>query len=267
MNRNTAINTACILCALFTAQGCLKDETLDTNRVPIADAKAVGSNGEVVDATTDGGVGALTFKFEGDPLEVTLDGKSSTDLDGTVASYDWRYVAPSRDAGAPASGFWNQSATLDPSNTARPKVLLPMGEHTFTLWVTDDDGAVSAPDTISIKVGGDPVQECKDAAYEMLDDACTSCACAVSAACATAVPACGHDCWGLFGCIASMCPTFTMDMDTQCVIDHCLDFVTGGMTGAMGAGACLAPSGSSPGCATECTPSITAIVTSGAMGS
>jgi hypothetical protein len=260
MNRNTAINTACILGALLTAQGCLKDDTLDTNRVPIADAKAVGNNGEVVDATADGGLAALTFMFEGDPIEVTLDAKSSTDLDGKVASYDWRYVAPSSDAGAPASGFWNQSATLDPSNVARPKVLLPMGTHTFTLWVTDNDGAVSVPDTITIKVGGDPMQECLDGAAPELDDTCKQCLCgqegATGDSCRMAVPGCSGDCWGLIGCIGAMCPTFTMDMDVTCVATNCGAFL-GGQTGAMAAGMCIMP------CVAECTPSLTEIVTAG----
>ena len=216
MNRNHAITTASILCALLTAQGCLKDETLDTNRVPIARAKAVGNNGEVVDATADGGV--------------------------------------------PASGIWNQTPALDPKNVARPKVLLPMGTHTFTLWVTDDAGAVSVPSTITIKVGGDPVQECIDGAAPELDDGCKQCLCTQEGAsgdtCHTAVPGCDAACWGLIGCIGAMCPTFTMDMDTACVITNCSAFL-GGMTGAMAAGSCITP------CVAECTPSLTAIVTAG----
>jgi hypothetical protein len=78
----------------------------------------------------------------------------------------------------------------------------------------------------------------------------------VSDACAAAIPTCDAACWGLIGCIATMCPTFTMDMDTQCVIDNCAAFL-GGSTGAMNAGSCVMP------CATECTPSITEIVTAG----
>jgi len=260
MNRHNAITTASILCALLAAQGCLKDETLDTNRVPIAHARAVGNNGEVVDATVDGGVAALMFMFDGDPIEVTLDGTASTDLDGEVASYDWRYVAPAADGGVPASGFWSQVPSLDPNDVARPKVLLPMGTHTFTLWVTDDDGAVSVPDSITIKVGGDPVQECIDGSAPELDDTCKQCLCSQEGAtgdtCRTGVPGCNGACWGLIGCIGAMCPTFTMDMDTQCVIDNCATFL-GGMTGAMAAGACISP------CVAECTPSLTAIVTAG----
>lgn len=260
MNRQTAITTASILCALLTAQGCLKDDTLDTNRVPLARARAVGSTGEVVDETSDGGVAALMFEFDGDPVEVTLDGTASTDLDGEVASYDWRYVAPESDAGVPEKGFWNQVPSLDPKNVARPKLMLPKGTHIFTLWVTDDDGAVSKPDTITVSVGGDPVMECIDGTTEELDEACRSCLCGQEGAtgdtCRTAVPACGADCWGLIGCIGAMCPTFTMDMDVTCVATNCGAFL-GGQTGAMAAGTCITP------CVAECTPSLTAIVTAG----
>lgn len=268
MTRTNTTATSLLLCLALFGLGCLKDESLDTNRVPDAHARAVGSNGQVVDATVDGGLAALMFPFDGDPIEVTLDGLASRDLDGKVVAFDWRYVAPATDGGVPPmGGFWNQSPTLDPNNEARPKVNLPMGVHTFALWVTDDDGAVSPPDTITLNVGADPAQQCIDDAYEMLDDACASCVCGAGAACPAAVPACGHDCWGLIGCIASMCPNFNPATDTQCVIDNCIAFI-GGMTGASAAGACIAPNEAMgfPGCATECTPSITTIVTSGPMG-
>ena len=171
MNRKNWITSACLLCALLVAQGCLKDETLDVNRLPIAHARAVGNDGRVVDATVDGGVAALLFEFKGDPVEVTLDGTASTDLDGKVSGYDWRYVAPEGDAGVPQDGFWNQFPELDPRNVARPKVALPKGTHTFMLWVTDDDGETGTPDSITVSVGGDPMQECIDGAYADLQSA------------------------------------------------------------------------------------------------
>jgi hypothetical protein len=72
-----------------------------------------------------------------------------------------------------------------------------------------------------------------------------------------AVPDCGKECWGLIGCIANFCPTFTMDMDTSCVITNCGPWIVAGMAGAQGAGGCVAP------CAAECTASITEIVVGG----
>jgi hypothetical protein len=141
MTRTSFVRIAVLLLFVGSGLGCLKDESLDTNRVPDARARAVGSNGEVVDATSEGGLAALKFEFDGDPVEVTLDALASRDLDGKVVGYDWRYIAPASDAGVPAGGFWNQVEALDPANVARPKVSLPMGEHTFALWVTDDDNA------------------------------------------------------------------------------------------------------------------------------
>ena len=222
--------------------GCLKDESLDTNRAPLANA---GDDQEL--------------EYDGEPIAVTLDGSKSRDLDGKVVKYDWRLAGPrgAADAGVPDGGDGNPSAELDPPNDRKAKVVLDRGKYTFTLWVTDDHGAISRPDTVTVKIGGDPVQECIAGAFETLDDTCRQCLCTQSEACQAAIPGCGKDCWGLIGCIAVNCPTFSMDMDIACVGTNCGQFVAGGQTGAMAAGSCVSP------CAMECTPSITAILTSG----
>ncbi|HYF15735.1 MAG TPA: PKD domain-containing protein [Phycisphaerales bacterium] len=75
---------------------------------------------------------------------VTLDGSASADSDGTIVSYEWLEGATPL---APASA----TPTLDAS--------LPVGPHTITLRVTDDDGA-TATDTVLVTVN--PWPGCND---------------------------------------------------------------------------------------------------------
>ena len=72
--------------------------------------------------------------------QVTLDGTGSTDPDGTVVSWDW--TAP--------------GVTI-PSG-ATPVATFPVGVHTVTLTVTDDDGATDTDDVvITVLANQDPV--------------------------------------------------------------------------------------------------------------
>ena len=64
---------------------------------------------------------------------VTLDGTASSDSDGSIASYEWSEGGGSIGVGA------------------TPAVWLPVGTHTLTLEVTDDDGD-SSTDTVVITV-------------------------------------------------------------------------------------------------------------------
>jgi len=237
---------------LLGTPGCLKDESLDTNLAPQAQARAFGRDGKIVDEKSDGGVEDLRFDYDGEPVTVKLDGSGSSDRDGHVIGYRWRSANLAPDGGM---GVYNgEDGELDPKDVERPVLHLEPGNYTFTLWVTDNSNAVSKPDSISLSVGVDPVAQCIDGAYETIDDTCRQCVCDQGADCQAAIPMCDKDCWGLIGCIATSCPTFTMDMDTTCVVNNCGPFL-GGSTGAMAAGSCIGP------CATECTPSITAIVT------
>ncbi|HMI92678.1 MAG TPA: hypothetical protein VK509_14985 [Polyangiales bacterium] len=243
MHKNHVMSSACVLALALSGAGCLRDESLDTNRDPIANA---GEDQQ--------------HEFSGEPVTVTLNGTKSRDLDGEIAEYEWRpVVLDASDGGmtADASAAAGTEDAVDPRNVAKPKLELGRGTYHFTLWVRDDDGALSKPDTVTVKIGGDPVQECIAGAFDGLDDGCRQCLCDQDEACQMAVPNCSGDCWGLIGCIAGLCPTFTMDMDTACVIANCARFVAGGQSGAMAAGACVQP------CATECTASLTAIVTGG----
>jgi hypothetical protein len=243
MHKPMHATTACVLVLALSGAGCLRDESLDINRAPIANA---GDDQEL--------------EYDGEPITVTLDGSKSRDLDGTIVDWDWRLAGPNAaDGGVADAGGDGASAgaDLDPANKRKSTIALDKGKYTFTLWVRDDHGALSRPDTVTIKIGGDPVQECVAGAFETLDDTCRQCLCTQSDACQAAIPGCGADCWGLIGCIAVKCPTFTMDNDVACVGTNCGQFLAGGQTGAMAAGSCVSP------CSAECTPSITAIVTAG----
>ena len=85
-----------------------------TNRPPVARATASPTSGTEV-------------------LNVTLDGSTSTDPDGTIVSYAWA---------------WNGGGTASGRTAA---INLSAGTYTVTLTVTDDDGA-SATDQVTIAV-------------------------------------------------------------------------------------------------------------------
>ncbi len=70
-------------------------------------------------------------------IDVELDGRGSSDPDGTITSYTW--------TGDP-----------DPEDVATPIVNLKQGIYDFTLTVTDDKGTVSVPDILKIIILGKP---------------------------------------------------------------------------------------------------------------
>lgn len=95
------------------------------NRAPTADAGA--------DATAV--IGEL----------VTLDGSKSADPDGTIAAFAWSVDS------APAT------VTLSSTTAAKPTFTpTAAGVHVFRLVVTDDDGASSVADTVSVTVSSAP---------------------------------------------------------------------------------------------------------------
>lgn len=75
---------------------------------------------------------------------VTLNGSSSSDSDGTVASYTWTQVS-------------GTSVTLSGSGATRTFTPSSAGTYVFGLTVTDDDGATSTQDTVSIVATTAPV--------------------------------------------------------------------------------------------------------------
>ena len=82
--------------------------------------------------------------YEGGDL-VTLNGTGSSDSDGTIASYSWRQIT------GPTVNLSNP-AVASPTFTA----LAAAGIATFGLRVTDDDGAQSTEDTVTIEWSDEP---------------------------------------------------------------------------------------------------------------
>ena len=110
--------------------------TDDDGAASAADTVTISVNTPpVADAGPDQG---LSLALGASTVNVTLDGSGSADSDGTVASYAW-------------------TGTPDPADTANPVVSFGAGDHVFTLIVTDDDGAASAADTVTISVNAPPV--------------------------------------------------------------------------------------------------------------
>lgn len=250
---------ACTGLAVLALQSCREDALIEPiNITPVADARLLNADGKPIDETTDGGSAMLQIPLTGATVEVTLDGSRSHDEDGTIVTYRWLSgTAVPEDGGVDDEDGGvmavrgrlvpkDQSASW-PSDEMRPKVTLTQGVWTFTLWVTDDEGAISAPNTLQIIVGegSDPaVAECVEQVFDSVPDACKNCVCSKGEACRAAVveSACDEICWGLITCVATNCPDFAamaamMPPDYSCVNAACLDFL-GGATPAMAAGDC-----------------------------
>lgn len=91
------------------------------NEVPLANASA---DQTILDSDNNGSE------------SVTLDGSGSNDPDGTIVTYSW------------------SESNIEIAIGVNPQVTLPIGEHTITLTVTDDDGATRTDDVI-ITITGD----------------------------------------------------------------------------------------------------------------
>lgn len=132
-----------------------------SNQPPIADA---GTDQTVTDADGDG------------RASVTVDGSGSVDLDGSIASYEWRngpttigttaslttdlavgthtltlVVVDDNGAGSTDNVVVVVEAAGPPDGGPTLDVDLPVGTHLITLTVTDDEGA-TATDTVQVVV-------------------------------------------------------------------------------------------------------------------
>ncbi|HWW82941.1 MAG TPA: hypothetical protein VNZ26_05020, partial [Vicinamibacterales bacterium] len=161
-----------ILAVAGATLGCHADlAILPANQIPVADAR-VFRNGQSYNERMDGGAAELMFDYTGSPVMVTLDGSYSSDSDGSIVAYQWLSATPAPDGGTqlpdgstmlrfvPAGAAPNWPGTAE-----RPQVELGEGIWSFSLWVTDNRGAVSQPDTIKITVGKvvDPAfKQCAD---------------------------------------------------------------------------------------------------------
>ncbi len=146
--------TTLIAAAVLLGSGCRQTYVdADNNRRPTAVARAFDPTGERVDSSANEGVGPI-FPFEGEPVEVKLDGRGSRDEDGKIDSYRW-LSATLLDGGVDRLVPENESTDW-PDDVAQPSVTLGEGVWSFSLWVTDDQGAISDPDTIRVIVGEPP---------------------------------------------------------------------------------------------------------------
>lgn len=243
-----------VLLIVLGSAACHETPLVTVNTAPEADARVINMDGKSVDQDTiaafvmknpDAGMEAAEmnrFDYNGKDIEVTLDGTHSQDEDGTIVKYEWRSGNLDPDAGTVFGPT--------PKPVAQPKVTLGEGTWRFVLWVTDNKGKISNPDTVEFVVGKPPatsdpkVAECVGKVLPSVPMACSTCLCAIDDKCRTAVeePACGEDCWGLIQCIGAKCPDFAamaMMGDYSCVTGNCMSFVAGGSSGAMGATPCL----------------------------
>jgi hypothetical protein len=134
------------------------------NELPIADAKAL-KNGMPVEQMRDGSLADLIFPYDGMPVAITLDGASSFDPDGKITAYHWLSGTRIPDAGLPPPWTPDAGPPLpflrkpppDGALTgASPTITLGPGVWAFSLWVKDDRGSWSSPDTIRLIVGDPP---------------------------------------------------------------------------------------------------------------
>lgn len=232
--------------AAIAGSGCRETPLVpDSNQTPIADAQFINAVGMSVDEVVGKGMdpNALIIPFNGQPVAVTLNGSASKD-DGKITKYQWL----SGDKGM-ATG---PKRGMDPMDIAQPVVTLGQGTFTFVLWVTDDQGVVSQPNSVMLTVGAidpanDPaVLECASNVLDMVTDPCKMCICTQNADCRAKVveTACDENCWGLISCIATNCPNFAAMaamMDYSCfTAAGCTAFIAG-QTAATAAGPCITP--------------------------
>jgi hypothetical protein len=252
--RATAPSAALGFVLLAAVSDCNRDLSINsTNQTPIADARII-RDGQSTNGSGDGGAALLEFPFTGKPVSVTLDGSHSHDPDGTIASYHWLSgtLAPDGGTNLPDEGGvlhrWVPPGEAPnwPGTSVSPQVELGMGAWSFTLWVVDNEGAISAPSTITVTVGmvtTPAVQQCADAVIATEPASCRQCVCSQGPKCAAAVimSACDKTCWDLVNCVAAHCPDFTAmaaKMDYSCLTGNCSAYVAGA-TAATPVGPCF----------------------------
>jgi hypothetical protein len=151
----------------------------NSNKLPIA-VISVMLHGEVIDVKAP-------IDFTGQPVTITLDGANSSDPDGSVTYYRWMRTdvsgsarraaaggsaAPPDTAGAggarPAAGAGAGAGgsllapppafVADPAPGMMSEVVLTEGgKYRFTLWVTDNEGVVGKPTSVTLQVGAPPM--------------------------------------------------------------------------------------------------------------
>lgn len=154
---------AALLCATFAATGCSSGRLIGPfNEPPVADAKVL-KMGMPVEQMRDGSIAELVFPYEGMPVAITLDGSASYDPDGRIVSYRWLSATRMPDASLPLpwlpdAGSPMPFLRMPPAEGAlddevSPTIMVGAGVWAFSLWVLDDQGVWSNPDTIRFIVG------------------------------------------------------------------------------------------------------------------
>ncbi|MDH5674459.1 MAG: hypothetical protein OEZ06_20195 [Myxococcales bacterium] len=155
-----------ILCALaLVGSACTEPETENEHPVAIITIEAGGETLE-----PDQGIESP----DGGEVAVTLDASNSLDEDGSVESYRWIRTDVSAEA-----RLMGDDREVDPADETKSSITvsLPLGAHRYSLWVTDNEGAVSSPATVTLNIVS--TAACK-AAYGSDNDACASCMCQAS---------------------------------------------------------------------------------------
>jgi len=140
------------LCVL--ALGCRQTYVdADDNRLPFAVARAIDPSGMPVDSSANAGLGPI-YPFNGKPVDVTLDGTGSHDIDGKIVFYRWLGTSLP-DAGAGREVPPGEHSGW-PEDIAQPHVMLGEGSWSFSLWVTDDQDAISNSSEVNLFIGEPP---------------------------------------------------------------------------------------------------------------
>ena len=207
-------------------------ENVNSNTTPIAHAGAM-----------------QVLEYDGSPIAIRLDGSGSADPDGTVVSYRWL-------SGTAATGGGLGRVGPDPQDVVSPTVTLDAGLWIFTLFVTDDEGGVSQPSAVMIRVGSDAspaAMACSGASLPTIAEDCRLCACDVGDECRTAMMACDQPCWDFYTCVQNECGEFSGDMMglANCVRASCATFFSG-----VGKYMPLEPCVNMPPCGPICSASV-----------
>jgi hypothetical protein len=167
-----------LLCALLVVSGTagVACKDIETTNMPPKAVVEVLIDGDAVDTK-------LPIPYEGSPIEVVLSGKHSVDADGTIAKYQWvRTDIPASVRNGTADG--GVAFESDPGNGQTATVMLGEGSYRFTLFVTDDDGAIGTPVSASFSIATIVLFEADPACvatYEGVNADCESCVCAPQA--------------------------------------------------------------------------------------
>jgi hypothetical protein len=141
--------------ALYVLVSSCRQTYVDTgnNRIPVAVARAFDASGTSVDSTVNDGLGPI-YPFDGAPVEVKLDGTASSDVDGKIVAYRWLGTGV-LDGGVGRVAPEGEESGW-PDDVKQPSVTLGEGTWSFSLWVTDGQGAISNPSEIDLIIGEAP---------------------------------------------------------------------------------------------------------------